>query len=190
MIKITRHEDGVDLQFNVMAIAVVLSIPVLWYLTGLPSSFNVSWANAGAGVIAGLVLFGCTLLAAGLFSKEERRKVSSAQERENSLVGNLAAGAAAGVYEEIFTRGILQPLATTYIGVIPAIIVTNVLFGALHRCGNWRIPVITGLLGVALGVLLVASGSLLTVIIAHSTVNIAMSIGDHFWPAERVEVAA
>lgn len=73
----------------------------------------------------------------------------------------------AGVGEELFFRGLLQPGLGRWIGVWPAVILTSVVFGALH----WITPayaLVAGLIGFYLGAFMVASGNLLVPILMHA----------------------
>lgn len=73
----------------------------------------------------------------------------------------------AGIFEELFFRGVLQVWVDRYTPVIVAIILTNILFGMLH----WRTAfyaLITGFVGAYLGVLFWFTGNLLTPIVTHA----------------------
>ncbi len=73
----------------------------------------------------------------------------------------------AGVGEEVFFRGLVQPGLTGWVGVWPAVILTSVLFGALH----WITPTyaaIAGLIGFYLGAFMVVSGNLVVPILVHA----------------------
>jgi membrane protease YdiL (CAAX protease family) len=66
------------------------------------------------------------------------------------------------VIEELLFRGFLQPVMTSVIGVFPGILVTSLLFGALHlsqNAGMWQSGVIITLAGFAFGTVRHVSGS-------------------------------
>lgn len=72
----------------------------------------------------------------------------------------------AGVFEELLFRGALQTGLANWLGVVWAIILTNLLFGVLH----WRTALyalIAGLVGVWLSLVFTLTGNLLAPIIAH-----------------------
>jgi hypothetical protein len=82
----------------------------------------------------------------------------------------LAVGA--GVTEEFLFRGVFQAWAEGVMPLALAVILPNILFGALH----WRTTLyalIAGLVGVYLGVLFAMSGSLLAPIVAHALYDAA-----------------
>lgn len=73
----------------------------------------------------------------------------------------------AGVTEELLFRGVFQTWAAGEMHIFLAIILPNILFGALH----WRTALyalIAGAVGVYLGVLFLVTGNLLAPIVAHA----------------------
>lgn len=73
----------------------------------------------------------------------------------------------AGVGEELFFRGLLQPGLGDWVGVWPALILTSALFGALH----WITPtyaLLAGLIGLYLGGFMAVSGNLIVPILVHA----------------------
>ena len=80
-------------------------------------------------------------------------------------IGVLATGA--GITEELLFRGVFQTWAASQMPIALAILLPNVLFGALH----WRTTlyaVIAGIVGVYFGVLFLITGNLLAPIVAHA----------------------
>ena len=72
----------------------------------------------------------------------------------------------AGLGEELFFRGLLQPGLGAWIGALPALILTSALFGAIH----WVTPfyaLMAGLMGAYLGAFALLSGNLFVPIIVH-----------------------
>jgi membrane protease YdiL (CAAX protease family) len=66
------------------------------------------------------------------------------------------------IIEELLFRGFLQPVMTSVMGVFPGILVTSLLFGALHlsqNAGMWQSGVIITLAGFAFGTVRHVSGS-------------------------------
>jgi len=87
------------------------------------------------------------------------RGVSS---RDMALVALLA-----GVGEEVFFRGLLQTGLAGWAGVWPALLLTSILFGALH----WVTPIyalLAGLVGLYLGAFMAVSGNLIVPILVHA----------------------
>jgi len=73
----------------------------------------------------------------------------------------------AGVTEELLFRGVFQTWAAGELPLFLALLLPNILFGALH----WRTTlyaVIAGLVGVYLGVVFLMTGNLLAPIVAHA----------------------
>jgi membrane protease YdiL (CAAX protease family) len=84
----------------------------------------------------------------------------------DSTVSRLAItifGITAGpVIEELLFRGFLQPVMTSAMGVFPGILLTSLLFGALHlsqNAGMWQSGVIITLAGFCFGTIRHVSGS-------------------------------
>ncbi|MEX0645082.1 MAG: CPBP family intramembrane glutamic endopeptidase [Parvularculaceae bacterium] len=73
----------------------------------------------------------------------------------------------AGIGEELLFRGVLQTWMAGLMPVWLAIILSNLIFGALHA-RTVLYAIIAGLVGVYLGALLEISGNLLAPIIAHA----------------------
>ncbi len=81
---------------------------------------------------------------------------------------------AAPVVEELLFRGFLQPVLTSAIGVLPGILVTSALFGALHLTQNamiWQSGALIMLVGFVLGMVRHVSGSTRASSIVHAAYN-------------------
>ncbi len=74
---------------------------------------------------------------------------------------------AAGVGEELLFRGVFQIVGERHFGIIAAIIVPNLLFGALHARSLFYATA-AALVGTYLGLIFWISGSLAVAIIAHT----------------------
>ncbi|NWG71195.1 MAG: CPBP family intramembrane metalloprotease [Parvularculaceae bacterium] len=77
----------------------------------------------------------------------------------------------AGVTEELLFRGVLQTWAAGEMPLVLAVVLPNILFGALH----WRTTlyaVIAGLVGVYFGTLFLVTGNLLAPIVAHALYDV------------------
>jgi membrane protease YdiL (CAAX protease family) len=78
------------------------------------------------------------------------------------------------VVEELLFRGFLQPVLTSAMGVFPGILITSVLFGALHLTQNafiWQSGVLIMLVGFVLGTIRHLSGSTRASAIVHMAYN-------------------
>jgi hypothetical protein len=76
--------------------------------------------------------------------------------------------------EELLFRGLLQPVLVSGIGVFPGILLTSVLFGALHLTQNafiWQSGVLIMLVGFVLGTIRHVSGSTRASTIVHIAYN-------------------
>ncbi|MCL5036376.1 MAG: CPBP family intramembrane metalloprotease [Chloroflexi bacterium] len=100
--------------------------------------------------------------------------------KDFSIIGALGVGIISGVCEESFFRGILQP----EIGIW----YSNLVFALLHTGSRkvWLAGVWAGLVGVLLGYIYAATGSLLLVMIIHAVNNfIAIIYIGRFPPGEQ-----
>lgn len=78
------------------------------------------------------------------------------------------------IVEELLFRGFLQPVLVDSFGVLPGIIVTSVIFGAMHLMQNanvWQSAVLIALVGFVLGVVRHVSGSTRASAIVHVCYN-------------------
>lgn len=77
----------------------------------------------------------------------------------------------AGIFEELLFRGFLQTALTTFLPAILAIIISNIVFGAVH----WRTAlyaIIAGLVGAWLGVIFWLTGNLLAPMVTHAVYDL------------------
>lgn len=78
------------------------------------------------------------------------------------------------IIEELLFRGFLQPVLVDSMGVLPGILATSILFGALHLAQNadlWQSGVLITLVGFVLGVVRHVSGSTRASAITHISYN-------------------
>lgn len=78
------------------------------------------------------------------------------------------------IIEELLFRGFLQPVLVDSFGALPGILVTSVLFGALHLTQNafiWQSGVLITIVGFVLGVVRHVSGSTRASAITHISYN-------------------
>lgn len=91
----------------------------------------------------------------------------------------------AGVSEELLFRGVLQSWIGSALPLMWAIILPNVLFGALHARTSLY-AFISGLIGVYMGVLFAATGNVLAPIITHAAYDwVALTITQRAIEAQR-----
>ncbi len=79
----------------------------------------------------------------------------------------------AGVCEEILYRGLLLATLVSLVGTWPAVAITSLIFGLGHAYQGISGIAKTGLVGLALALLTVFSGSLFTAIVLHAVVDLA-----------------
>lgn len=125
-----------------------------------------------------VVWFGCAVVLAAVFVGVEigggavfrrlpvSRTVADGSGSMAHPTGAVAVGATllAGVFEEVLYRGLALPLLG---GGLPAVIATGLGFGALHWYYGLRNVATKSMLGLGLGALTVASGSVFAAIVAH-----------------------
>jgi uncharacterized protein len=78
------------------------------------------------------------------------------------------------VVEELLFRGFLQPVLVDAMGVLPGILVTSVLFGALHLMQNdfiWQSGVLIAVVGFSLGMVRHITGSTRASALTHISYN-------------------
>ncbi len=78
------------------------------------------------------------------------------------------------IIEELLFRGFLQPVLTSTMGVLPGILVTSALFGAMHLMQNafiWQSGILIMLVGFVLGVIRHITGSTRASAITHMSYN-------------------
>lgn len=154
----------------VTAVAIGLS---LLFNTPLLPQMQFSLSQLGIGVVATLPMAGFLYA----FMKTSHPPVVEFRNSQIEYFGSLGfsltlprivvIGLLAGVSEELLFRGVLHVLADRYIPLVAAIILTNVLFGALHA-RTLAYAVIAGLVGCYLGAVFAMTGSLVAPIVAHA----------------------
>ena len=97
---------------------------------------------------------------------------------EGGLVSRIAIalfGVSIGpMIEELLFRGFLQPVLMNATGVFPGILLTSILFGALHLSQNanmWQVAVLITIAGFGFGVVRHVSGSTRASTISHVAYN-------------------
>lgn len=96
------------------------------------------------------------------------------QDPASRIAMGLFSVTVAPVAEELFFRGFLQPLCVATMGVFPGILVTSILFGALHLAQYgfiWQIGVLLTAVGFLLGTVRHLTGSTRASSIVHIAFN-------------------
>lgn len=136
-----------------------------------PTSFNLLVAGAG-GVALAFVVSG---IAALLHTPQVDSPIEQFTKSPGAIVFIAAlAITAAPVFEELFFRGLLQPLLSRTFGTAIGIFVTAILFGFLHLSEYamvWQYGVAITLVGLALGYVRARSGSLIPSTVMHACFN-------------------
>ena len=143
-------------------------------LLGVPiaTAMRASFMDLAIGVIATLPLS----LMLWLLLRSRAAPIVRFRESQLSFIEDIGVtmtparilmiGVAAGLSEEILFRGLLQGLIDRHAPTYLAILIPNILFGALHAHTR-AYAVAAGVLGVYMGALYWWTGSLWTPIIAH-----------------------
>jgi uncharacterized protein len=89
-----------------------------------------------------------------------------------SILQLLVISLVAGISEEAFFRGAIQGSLADRIGVMMALVLASVLFGAAHLI-TWTYAIIAAFKGAYLGLLWIWTGNLLTPIVTHAVYDFA-----------------
>ena len=148
------------------------------YLFGL-RRLNLSWKAVGlrpaarSWLVLG-VLFGLLAIPlAGLIATAVHTQLEFIAPEGFSWIGMIGmfvmGGLVAPLAEEIFFRGVLYSWLRNTLGVKPGILISGILFGAVH--GEISIAVATGVMGIALAWIYEQSESLWPAVIIHAINN-------------------
>ena len=150
-------------------VAVALS---LLLKTPLPAQFSLNANDFLVGVIATLPL----ALFLYWFSNTTNETLAAFRHSQIAFFASLGfeftlpriilMALAAGISEELLFRGVLQTWLANYTPLIAAIVISNVIFGALHM-RTMLYALIAGLVGVYLGIVYAATDNLLAPIVTH-----------------------
>jgi membrane protease YdiL (CAAX protease family) len=162
--------------------AVYLSIRIVFrFRYGRKSVFGaLAWKRTGfslgfAGVTGVALAFVVSGIAAVLHTPQVESPIEQFTKSTGALIFIVVlAVTAAPLFEELFFRGFLQPLFSRTFGMIAGILLTAILFGALHLSEYsmvWQYGVAITLVGAALGYVRARSGSLIPSTIMHACFN-------------------
>ncbi len=152
-----------------------------------PTRFSlVLWGAVGVvpvGMVSGLLLWPLIEALPWLISKELEFlvRLSRFSELPIYLFYALALSVGPAISEELAFRGVILQGLRSRLGAVSAIVVTSVLFGAIH------LDILQGLgaivTGVYLGYLTVRSGSILPAMVAHGVNNLWATVEASLWQA-------
>lgn len=175
-------ESGVPLlgvEFGAYAV-VFLVLKGLFARHGRPLFESLSWVDQPFKplhlIVLGLALYPIVILIGTLL------RFPNVETPFDKLLSDPASRIAISVFgvtlgpivEELLFRGFLQPVLVDSFGVLPGIIVTSVVFGAMHLMQNanlWQSGVLIALVGFVLGVVRHVSGSTRASAIVHVCYN-------------------
>lgn len=183
------------------SLLIVASIAI-GYLVGTPKlgfgpGFELTWQAVGVGVLYTLPL---GLFAAALDVVEDRfpalQDVTRATQRSVlallggkfkpgiAFITSLALGCVAGVGEEMLFRGVLQYELTSRLGQGIAIVLSSIIFGALHAVTPLY-AILAGLASVYFGAIYIWSSNLAVPITAHAVYDLLALLFAH-WTVSRL----
>jgi hypothetical protein len=164
--------------FAIVLCGTLLLVPAalaLGWITRTPPAASLAWSIRDLAI----GLFGAAPLALLLhaFMRAKHSRIVAFREQQLEFFGQLGfrfttsrivlLALAAGVAEELLFRGFLQSWLATLVPLSLAIVLPNLLFGALHaRTLGYALA--AGVVGVWLGVLYALTDNLLAPIVAHA----------------------
>ncbi len=145
--------------------------PVFASLGWCRSKFNLLMAAGGGVLLAFLV----SALAALLHTPQVPSPVESLMGSPALLtLFAIMAVTVAPLFEELLFRGFIQPLLSRTFGVIAGILITALVFGALHApeySFAWQYALAVSIVGAALGWVRSASNSIIPSTVMHGSYN-------------------
>jgi hypothetical protein len=142
---------------------------------------SLGWSKPGPFSVRTLAAVGFSLSVAGLILQYVLRTPDVETPFEKLLADPASRIAiavmgvtVAPVIEEILFRGFLQPVLIASAGVLPGILITSIIFGALHLSQNgniWQSGVVIMLVGFVLGTVRHISGSTRASTVVHIAYN-------------------
>jgi CAAX protease family protein len=182
-------------------VAMTAAVAALWLFGGIPAaSMGVRIPQAWSVNIA----VGAFIVSYFAFTAiRARRKAHELRERMRARGGQLllpetrselryfaVVCAGSGVAEELLYRGFLMFLVAYYaphLTIVVVALIVSAVFGLGHAYQGWRGVMSTGLTGLILAILYVASGSILLPAVIHSAGNLQAIV--ILWPPSTGRVA-
>jgi uncharacterized protein len=150
----------------------------LWRSVNLPVPHGESYRSLAAGVgLAVLVMITAVLLRPPRIHSPLQELMNDPQSAPYLAV---AAVTLAPFFEELFFRGLLQPLLVRDLGVIAGILLSAVPFAVLHGpefAWSWRHVLLIAIAGTGFAIKRHTSGSLGAAMITHSAYNAVITTG-------------
>lgn len=147
------------------------SRPVLSSLGWRRANFNLFYCALGGIVLA----FGVSLLASALHTPQIESPFDklTTSPLSTALFGILAVGIGP-FFEELFFRGFIQPLLSRSLGTLVGVLLTAILFGALHApeySWAWQYALAITLAGTVFGWLRAKTNSIIPPTVMHGCFN-------------------
>jgi len=172
-----KMDEGVAISFFVQFFGLILGLPFLFivlYRLNLRKTLSLKMPHPGAwplSVAGALAVLALIMAMTDLmdFDEESLKPLEKAFNELIAMVGLPLLIVIPPICEEVFFRGFLLSAFRRKRGVVPALIIVSVLFAVFHMVPAKFLT--TGLIGLWLGYLVVATGSLYPAIIAHLVSN-------------------
>ncbi|HEY4086649.1 MAG TPA: type II CAAX endopeptidase family protein [Bryobacteraceae bacterium] len=167
---------------EVVAYAILLLVlKLLFARHGKKLRDSLGWSKPGPFSLRSLIIVGLSVSVAGaileyaLGTPDVETPFVKLLADPASRIAIVVMGVTVGpVVEELLFRGLLQPVLIGSAGVFPGILITSVIFGALHLSQNgnlWQSGLIIMLVGFVLGTVRHISGSTRASTIVHIAYN-------------------
>lgn len=156
----------------------LLAVALGWLLSVDPlGRLGISWG----GALLGLAATGPLLVMLGLLLRSRNPVLIEFRRTVEGVAGPLFSGASwwqvvalagiAGLAEEALFRGLLQEGLTSWLGWVPALLISGAVFGILHWLTGLY-ALLAGLVGLYLGALYLITGDLLVPVLAHAAYDV------------------
>jgi membrane protease YdiL (CAAX protease family) len=134
------------------------------------------------GVSGAILSIGVSGLATLLKTPEVRMDILDQLDKQPVILAlfGLMAITIAPLFEELLFRGFLQPLFSRTLGVVGGILLTSVLFGALHAVQYkfvWQYVAAISLVGAVLGTVRYRTKSIISSTVMHACYNSVFVVG-------------
>ncbi len=144
---------------------------------GIPSTLRFA---AGAAAVIAYVIVAMRQRHKILANRERTSRLMQRHSTETTLMPHTRSEArtfqllavSAGVCEEVVYRGFMLWIATVWIGLWPAVIVTSLAFGVGHLYLGGKHVIRTTIVGLLFALIAVASASLWPVIVLHAFIDL------------------
>jgi membrane protease YdiL (CAAX protease family) len=163
-----------------------LAVLAVWYCAGrpfaklgldFPISIRGEWGFLIVAVVAVVAWFQIARVKKLSGDKLDKamvtlKRIKIVPRTHAELILFLAVAVNAGIWEELFYRGFLIWFLTPLAGVAAAVVMSSALFGIGHIYQGWRGVLMTGFVGLVLGILYVLTASLWWVMAVHALIDI------------------